>query len=86
MFDLVGQIIKSRMTIDLVLCGLVEFGRGLGSRCFDMMAFYYPDADAFAATGIDVSGIFDGHGGIGGMQTTHMFMFKTLLASDKDLP
>ena len=85
MFDLVGQIIESWMTIDLVLGGLVQFGSGIGRRGLDVFTLYDPNTDALTAACIHVSCIFDGHIGIGRMQAAYMLMFQALFASDEHL-
>src|SRR5579859_6637840 len=52
----------------------------------DMPALHNPDADAFHPARIDIPGILDSHGRIGGMKAAHMFVIQTLFATDKDLP
>ena len=57
---------------------------GLGSM--NILALHYPDADAFVATRIHITGIFDGHLGVGGVQAAGMFVVQPLFAADKYFP
>jgi hypothetical protein len=84
--QLFRQVVKGRVAINLIGCRiekrilLVRAGRS------DIFRFYHPDADPFATAGIYIAGVFDSHGGVCGVQTTHMFVIETVFASYKHLP
>ena len=74
------------MAIDLVLGRIKEriFIDWIAS--VQVCGLHHPDADPFVATGINVAGIFDGNFGVGGMQAAYMFMGKSILAPNENLP
>lgn len=86
MLHLLRQLVKRRVAVGFVVGRVVEAGRLVGIAGVDVAAFDYPDAHTFLAACIHVTGIFNGHLRICGMQAAHMFVVEALFASDKYFP
>src|SRR5690554_1480226 len=80
------HIIKCRVPINLVFCGVKKSPRILGIGRVDMPGFYYPNTDPLHSTCINVPGVFNGHFFIRSMQTANMFVIQTLPTPNKNLP
>ena len=74
------------MPVNLIIGRIEQTARFIRIRGVHVFRFHHPDADPFLPAGIYVTRIFDGHGGIGGMQASRMFVIKPLLAPDEHFP
>jgi hypothetical protein len=50
-----------------------------------VVAGHHPNGNALVSAAIHIAGIFEGHGGVGGMQTAYMLVAEAVFASNKHL-
>jgi hypothetical protein len=79
------EVVEGRVSIHLVVGGIKK-RLGIFRTGMDMRGLHHPDADALIAAAIYVAGIFEGHLGIGGVQTADVFVAQALLGADENLP
>ena len=81
----IRKIIKSRMAVNLVV-GRIKKRLWVFCGGMDMGRLDDPDADTFIATAIYVSGIFERHLSVGGMETSNVFVAKPLFGAEEYFP
>jgi len=86
MRQFVGQVVKGRVAIHLIVHWVVKAAGIIGVGGMDVHAFHGPDADAFLTAGIHIAGHFNGHLRVGGVEAANMFVVETGLAANKDFP
>src|SRR5690349_13618480 len=86
MFYIIGDLVKGGMPVNFVFGGFEErIGVGRIGGCYGL-GRHYPDRYTFLAPGIDITGIFKRHLGIGGVQGPHMFVVESSMRPDKYFP
>jgi hypothetical protein len=74
------------VAVDFVHSRLKQFTALVRIRSHNFFGGHHPDAHSFLTAGVHIPGIFDGHTGIGCMDTSGMAMVKTCLTPDKNFP
>ncbi|SVA38440.1 uncharacterized protein METZ01_LOCUS91294 [marine metagenome] len=74
------------MPVDLVICRLKKRTLFLRRRCRDRAGRHNPNADTLLAPRVKITGIFERHLGIGGVETAGVLVRQTAFAPYKNLP
>src|SRR5699024_7167187 len=83
--DIVGDVVEGRVTVDLVTAGGEHRVLLVRARGRDIGGADDPDAHTLVASGVDVTGVVDGHLIIGGVQRPDVDVVESALAADEDL-
>jgi len=79
-------MVETGMAVCFVICRVEEFAGLSWIRCMDIIAFHHPDADAFIATRIYITGIFNRHLRICCIEASRMLMIEPLSGADEYFP
>jgi hypothetical protein len=82
----VGHGVKRRVAIDLVTGWFEEWVGVVGVGSGDVLGLDYPNAHAFVPAGVEVTGVFDCHFRISGVQATDMLVVEAAFAADEYFP
>jgi hypothetical protein len=52
----------------------------------DVLGFHYPDANTFAASGVDVASVLECHCFIRSVEATEVTVFEAILATNENFP
>jgi len=80
------DFIKRRMAIHFIVGGIEQKIFAIWGRGRDGCARDHPNADALLTAGIDITGIVDGHFGIGCMKATDMLVRQATFAANEYFP
>src|SRR5699024_6358509 len=83
--DIVGDVVEGRVTVDLGTAGGEQRVLLVRARGRDIGGADDPDAHTLVASGVDVTGVVDGHLIIGGVQRPDVNVVESALAADEDL-
>src|SRR5699024_5752091 len=78
-------VVEGRVTVDLVTAGGEHRVLLVRARGRDIGGADDPDAHTLVASGVDVTGVVDGHLIIGGVQRPDVDVVESALAADEDL-
>src|SRR5580692_6935976 len=83
--DVVGDVVERRVAVHLVAGRLEERVLLVRARRGDVRRADHPDADALVAAGVQVTGVVQGHLGVGGVQAADVDVVQPALAAQEYL-